>query len=104
MTETLSVDGRSLTLEQFLAVAREKRGVSLAADANASMATTRRSVERAVANGRAIYGVTTGFGGLSHKTISSAQARELQVSLVRSHASGTGPALPSDVVRGLVLL
>jgi len=104
MTETLSVDGRSLTLEQFLAVAREKRGVSLAADANASMATTRRSVERAVANGRAIYGVTTGFGGLSHKTISSAQARELQVSLVRSHASDTGPALPSDVVRGLVLL
>ena len=98
------MDGRSLTLEQFLAVAREKRGVSLAADANASMATTRRSVERAVANGRAIYGVTTGFGGLSHKTISSAQARELQVSLVRSHASGTGPALPSDVVRGLVLL
>jgi histidine ammonia-lyase len=104
MPETLSVDGRSLTLRQFLEVARERRGVSLAADARTSIAASRQSVERAVGSGRAVYGVTTGFGGLSHKTITSVQARELQVSLVRSHASGTGPALPSDVVRGLVLL
>ncbi len=104
MTEALSLDGRSLSLAQFLDVARQRRGVALAANAKASIAASRGAVERAVASGRAVYGVTTGFGGLSHKTISSAQARELQVSLVRSHASGTGPALPPDVVRGLILL
>jgi len=104
MTDTLPVDGRSLTLEQFLAVARGKREVALTADAKANIAASRRWVERAVASGRAVYGVTTGFGGLSHKTIPPPQARELQISLVRSHSSGTGPALPRDVVRGLVLL
>jgi histidine ammonia-lyase len=104
MTEAQSVDGRSLTLEQFLAVARGGVGVSFSPDARSAVAASRRAVERAVAGDRAVYGVTTGFGGLSHKTISAEKAKELQVSLVRSHASGTGPALPTDVVRGLVLL
>ncbi|MCI4364763.1 MAG: histidine ammonia-lyase [Thermoplasmata archaeon] len=104
MTETIPMDGRSLTLEQFLAIAREGHKVALAPEARKAMMSSRQAVERVVAAERAIYGVTTGFGGLSHKTISPAKARELQISLVRSHASGTGPALPSDVVRGLVLL
>jgi histidine ammonia-lyase len=104
VVETLAMDGRSLSLEQFLAVARGPRRVALAPDAKAAISASRQFVERAVERGRAVYGVTTGFGGLSHKTISSTKARELQVSLVRSHASGTGPALPKDVVRGLILL
>jgi histidine ammonia-lyase len=104
VTDALPMDGRSLTLDQFLAVARGLRAVALTAEAKGNIAASRRAVEGAVANGRAVYGVTTGFGGLSHKTISPGQARELQVSLVRSHSSGTGPALPRDVVRGLVLL
>ncbi len=104
MTDALPMDGRSLTLDQFLSVARGPQAVALTAEAKGNIAASRRAVEAAVANGRAVYGVTTGFGGLSHKTISPAQVRELQVSLVRSHSSGTGPALPRDVVRGLVLL
>jgi histidine ammonia-lyase len=98
------VDGRSLTLDQFLAVARKNQPVLLPAEARVRIASSRKAVERAVGAGRAVYGVTTGFGGLSHKMISPAQSRELQISLVRSHASGTGPALPTDVVRGLILL
>jgi len=104
MVDALPVDGRSLSLEGFLAVALGPRPVALAPDAKGAIAASRRAVEQAVASGRAVYGVTTGFGGLSHKMITPAQARELQVSLVRSHSSGTGPALPRDVVRGLVLL
>jgi len=104
MTETLPLDGRSLTLEQFLAVVRGNVGVSLTPDARAALASSRRAVERAVSAGRTVYGVTTGFGALSDRAISPARARELQVSLVRSHASGTGPPLPREIVRGLVLL
>jgi len=104
MTETLPLDGRSLTLEQFLAVARGNCGVSLTAEARTAVAASRRIVERAVASDRPIYGVTTGFGALSDRSIPRAQARELQISLVRSHASGTGPPLPVDVVRGIMLV
>ncbi len=104
MSEPLLIDGRSLTLEQFLEVAREARPVQLTADARAALGASRSVVERAVASGRSVYGVTTGFGALSDRPISPSQAHELQRSLVRSHASGTGPPLPRDVVRGLTLL
>ncbi len=104
MTGNVSIDGQSLSLEQFLAVAREGAPVSLSPRARATAAESRAAVERAVASQRAVYGVTTGFGGLSHHSISPSKARELQQALVRSHASGTGPALAPDVVRGLVLL
>ncbi len=104
MTETLPLDGRSLTLEQFLAVVREGCGVSPTPDALHAVGASRRAVERAVAAGRAVYGVTTGFGALSDRTIPVERSRELQLALVRSHASGTGPALARDVVRGLLLL
>lgn len=104
MTEAVPIDGRSLTLDQFLAVVRANRGVSVTPEARAAAASSRGAVERAVENRRAIYGVTTGFGGLSHHLIEPGRVRELQLSLVRSHASGTGPPLPTDVVRGLILL
>jgi histidine ammonia-lyase len=104
MTETVLLDGRSLTLERFLAVVRGGQPVSLAAEALARVRGSRAAVERAVASGRAVYGVTTGFGALSSVTVPPERVRELQASLVRSHASGTGPPLPEETVRGLVLL
>ncbi|MCI4352072.1 MAG: histidine ammonia-lyase [Thermoplasmata archaeon] len=104
MTEPLPVDGRSLTLDQFLAVSRAGGQVSLAPTARPAVVASRRIVERAVAAGRPTYGVTTGFGSLSDQVIPAAEARALQLSLLRSHASGTGSALPADVVRGMLLL
>ncbi|MFZ1023513.1 MAG: histidine ammonia-lyase [Thermoplasmata archaeon] len=104
MTETLPIDGQSLTLDQFLAVTRDGCGVSLTLESRTAIAASRRIVERAVQAGRPIYGVTTGFGKLSDQVIPPHQARELQLSLVRSHASGVGPALSAEVVRGMLLL
>ena len=104
MTETLPIDGRSLTLEQFLAVVRGGCGVSLDRGAVGAIEASRRIVDRAIASRRPVYGITTGFGALSGTTIPVERARELQLSLVRSHASGAGPPLARDVVRGLVLL
>ncbi len=104
MTESLPIDGRSLTLDQFLAVTRAGCPVSLDADARVAVAASRRAVERAVQAGRSIYGVTTGFGSLSDQVIPASEARQLQLGLLRSHASGTGPALPAEVVRGMILL
>jgi histidine ammonia-lyase len=104
MTDPISLDGRSLTLDQFLAVVRGRARVAIAPEARTAASASRSAVERAVAAERPVYGVTTGFGALSDRPIPRAQARELQASLVRSHASGTGPALAEDVVRGLVLL
>jgi histidine ammonia-lyase len=104
MTESLPIDGATLTLDQFLAVCRHGSPVSLHPDARSRAAASRRAVERAVAAGRPIYGITTGFGRLSDTVVPAAQARDLQLGLLRSHASGAGAALPKEVVRGMLLL
>ena len=57
-----------------------------------------------MAGGSAVYGVTTGFGRLANVRIAPADAAQLQVNLVRSHAVGSGPPLPDEVVRGMLLL
>ncbi len=103
-TDPLSLDGRTLALDDVVAVVRGHRPVALAPDARTAVAAGRGAVERAVAANRPVYGVTTGFGAFSDRKIPADRARELQASLVRSHASGTGPPLPPDVVRGMMLL
>ncbi len=104
MTESLPIDGSSLTLDHFLAVVRGRCAVGIDPAARTAVAGARRSVERAVAQGRPIYGVTTGFGALSREIVPPAKARELQRSLVRSHASGAGEPLDAEVVLGMILL
>ena len=90
-TDTVVLDGRSLTLDAFLHVVRGGAAVELAPEAIERARASRGAVERAVSAGRAVYGVTTGFGALSAVTIPGDRVRDLQVSLIRSHASGTGP-------------
>jgi histidine ammonia-lyase len=64
----------------------------------------RAVVEDALAAGTAVYGVTTGFGQLENVRIAAEDAAKLQVNLLRSHAVGSGPPLPAEVVRGMLLL
>ncbi|MGI0052968.1 MAG: histidine ammonia-lyase [Thermoplasmata archaeon] len=104
MTESLPLDGRSLTLPQFLAVARHRCEVALVPSAWEAVRAARAHVESAVASDRTVYGVTTGFGRLGDHRIPPAQVEGLQLNLVRSHACGTGPGLPEEVVRGMMLL
>jgi len=68
------------------------------------MLATRAIVDRIVASGDAVYGVTTGFGKLSDFAIPHDQLAQLQVNLVRSHAAGVGPRLPAREVRAMMLL
>jgi histidine ammonia-lyase len=69
-----------------------------------ALAAARAVVEDALEDGTRVYGVTTGFGRLASVQIAPADAAQLQVNLVRSHAVGAGPPLAEDVVRGMLLL
>ena len=93
-----------LSLEDVVAVAREGEKVSLAPEARARMRKSRAVVEDAVRDGRAIYGVTTGFGELRDRHIPLEQVRELQINLLRSHRAGVGRFAPREVVRAMLLL
>jgi histidine ammonia-lyase len=104
VTESLPLDGKSLTLEHFLAIVRGRCAVALEPSAREAIRAGRGSVERAVGAGRPVYGVTTGFGRFADVRIPPADAEALQVNLLRSHSVGQGPPLPETVVRGMMLL
>jgi histidine ammonia-lyase len=85
-------------------VARERRRVELAPEAVDRMRASRAVVEQVVAEGRTVYGVTTGFGDLATIRIEPNQTAELQRNLVRSHAAGVGEPLAVEAVRAMLLL
>ncbi len=68
------------------------------------IAAGRAVVGAALEAGTAVYGVTTGFGQLENVRIATEDAAKLQVNLLRSHAVGSGPRLPEEVVRGMLFL
>jgi histidine ammonia-lyase len=104
MPAPITLDGQSLSIADVVAVARELVPVALDPAALRGVEASRRAVEAAVASGQTIYGVNTGFGKLAHVRIPPEQARQLQLNLIRSHASGVGDPLPAEAVRAMMLL
>jgi histidine ammonia-lyase len=95
--------GEPLDIDGVVAVAAGEP-VELAPGLAEDMAPARRIVEEAVASGAAVYGITTGLGDLANVRIDPAEAKSLQESILRSHATAVGPPLPTEVVRAMMLL
>lgn len=93
-----------LTLDDVAEVARGEARVEFGSDARERVRASRAVVERAVASGQVVYGVTTGFGELKDRRIAPEQTAQLQVNLVRSHMAGVGPSAPREVGRAMLLL
>lgn len=51
-----------------------------------------------------VYGINTGFGSLYNRHISADQLEKLQENLVKSHACGTGPDVPEEIIRLMIFL
>ena len=64
----------------------------------------RAVIERVVASGETVYGVTTGFGSLADVRIEPAQTAALQLGIVRSHATAVGSPLSREEARAMLLL
>ncbi len=94
----------ALTLDDVVEVARGEARIELARSARDRMRASRAVVDRAVAEGRVVYGVTTGFGELKDRHIPADDVRALQVNLLRSHSAGVGMGASRDVVRAMLLL
>ncbi len=100
----LTLTGADLSVADVEEVARAGRHVSLGDEARARVVEAREVVERLVAAGEIVYGVTTGFGDLATTFIDPADSARLQENLLISHAVGVGEPLPRDVVRAMLLL
>ena len=101
---TVPVTGAGLALDDVVDVARGRARAVLSPEAAGRMAPSRAVVADTVGRGAVVYGVTTGFGALADVSVAAADLERMQLALVRSHAAGTGPPLPDDAVRALLLL
>ena len=103
-TDTVSVGTGPVSFTDLVAVARDGAGVALDEGARAAIERARTVVEELAAAPTPAYGISTGFGALATRHIPTEMRAQLQRSLVRSHAAGSGPEVEREVVRGLMLL
>jgi histidine ammonia-lyase len=101
---TVVVEGHGVRIADVVAVARHGARVQLGSMAREAMARSAALVDGFVASDAPVYGVTTGFGSLANTVIPRERTAELQVALVRSHATGMGEPVEPEVVRALLLL
>jgi histidine ammonia-lyase len=97
---TIVIGDGPLGIEDLVAIARGGARVDISTAAKDRVRAARALVETWAREGRAVYGVTTGFGALCDVAIPEAQTRALQENILMSHAAGVGDPLPAEVVRG----
>ena len=101
---TVMLDVGPLSFDEVVAVARDGAAVELSAGAVAAIEKARGYVESLAAAPTPSYGISTGFGALATRHIPPGKRAQLQRSLVRSHAAGSGPEVEREVTRALMLL
>ena len=104
LMQTIQVGVGPVSFDDLVRVARDGASVVLADDALAAIDRARGVVEALAAAETPTYGVSTGFGALATRHIPTEMRAQLQRSLVRSHAAGSGPEVEREVVRALMLL
>ncbi len=102
--QRIAVGTGPLTEADVVAVARHGTGVELAPDAVDAIAASRAVVEALADDVEPHYGISTGFGALATKHIPAELRAQLQRSLIRSHAAGSGAEVEREVVRAMMLL
>jgi histidine ammonia-lyase len=100
----LVIGTRPLSGQEVFAVARDGVPVTLSPEVLAEIAASRKFVEALADDEEPHYGVSTGFGALAVRHIPVERRAQLQRSLVRSHAAGSGPEVEREVVRAMLLL
>jgi len=100
----ISLDGRSLTIEQVRAVAVHGEEAGIAPEATRRMLESRAVVERLAAGEDPVYAVNTGVGLLADVRVAPGELAQLQRNVVRSHAVGVGDPLARGEVRAMMLI
>jgi histidine ammonia-lyase len=92
------------TFADVVAIARDSAKVVISKESLAAMQKSRDHVEALAASDTPVYGISTGFGALANRHVSTDLRTQLQRSLIRSHAAGVGAPVEVEVVRALMAL
>ena len=100
----LTLKPGQLSLKQLRRVMSEPVQLSLDPDCLARIEASTATVREVIAQGRTVYGVNTGFGLLANTRIADEELKQLQRSIVLSHAAGVGALMSESTVRLLMVL
>ena len=100
----LEIDPGHAPLSLWRRILEQAQPLALTPRAWPGIERARHTVEEALAAGRVIYGVNTGFGKLAQTRIAADELKTLQRNLVLSHAAGVGELLPDALVRLILAL
>ena len=101
---SVTVGTGPVSIGDVVAVARHGASIVLDPSALEGVAASRAIIEALAADPEPHYGISTGFGALATTFIAEDRRAQLQASLVRSHAAGSGAEVEREVVRALMLL
>jgi histidine ammonia-lyase len=97
-------ENQKLSLSQILAVAGGAK-VSLSPATKRRLSIQRQKLVAQLRQSKEpAYGFNRGFGHNVEKSVAEKDLELLQLNLVRSHASGVGPEIPTQIVRTAMLL
>jgi histidine ammonia-lyase len=99
--DSVTLDGRSLTIAQVTALARGIARPVVDAAARARLVEAGR-VGRAIAARRPVYGYTTGVGANRTTVVPERATEDFGMRLLRSHSGGIGPLVPDEQVRAML--
>ncbi len=103
-SKTVVLNTSGVSMQDVIDVARYGAKVEISDEAKKAIDASRKYIDDYTAGGKAIYGVSTGFGALADKFIEPGDRVQLQKSLIRSHAAGVGAPVEREVVRALIFL
>lgn len=99
------VSDATLTLRDVEKLLGPDLTVKLSDEARARIENCRRYLDEKLKTAtQPLYGINTGFGSLYNRNIQTGQLEQLQENLVKSHACGTGPDVPQEIVKLMLFL
>jgi histidine ammonia-lyase len=92
-----------LTIGKIIAIANGSLKAVLDEPALKKINASQRHVQQIVADNRTVYGINTGFGILSNKSISPEDTRTLQHKILQSHSVGVGDPIPAEIAKLMMI-
>lgn len=99
----VELTGKDLTVDDVVAIARERAKVTISEEALKRVRLAREVVEAVLASGQAVYGLNTGLGSFYRYRIPPEELGRFSFATVADQTSSYGNPLPTDEVRAMMV-
>ena len=97
------LNGDDLTIEQLVAVARQRVPVALTEESKLRMRRARQVVDKTLVDSKPVYGLNTDVGPLKRTRIAEHQLQSFQTRTITGHSFAFGTELDTTTVRAIML-